>query len=131
MLLVWQLHWNRGRDNSASPTRLPTPSGKDDSFLYLLNCQISVYFFAAGVTLCPAYSTTNTNNAVQNYATCTFYACSGFYTISTCPGNGGSGTGDPYLRLYLNGVQLTYNDDTGGTCGLGSTMTYQISTCGT
>jgi len=44
---------------------------------------------AWSVTMCPAYSATNTNSASQNYATCSFTSCSGSYVIGMCH-NGGS-----------------------------------------
>lgn len=59
---------------SGAPSLLPTPAGQM-------------------TTLCPPYSATNTNNAQQNYAICTFSACAGNYIISTCPNNGGTNSG--------------------------------------
>jgi len=80
---------------------------------------------------CSAYSTSNTNNAYQNYATCSITACYGdTVRMTTC--SPGSYSGDTYLRLYdpSTGSELAYNDDYGGS--LCSQITYSFySSCRT
>jgi hypothetical protein len=61
---------------------------------------------------CPAYSASNTNDALINYSTCPIYACPGD-TVTITMLTPGSCIGDPYLRLYdpSTGSELAKNDD--------------------
>jgi hypothetical protein len=72
-----------------------------------------------------SFSVSNTNNATVNTFDVSFHLYAGeTITIGTCGVNGGSGTGDTYLRLYSisSGAELVGNDDACG--GVLSNMTY-------
>jgi hypothetical protein len=75
--------------------------------------QVFSHSFTTGI----ACQTFSVNNTTQNYASCFFTAhLSGSRSslvISTLTGDGGSCSGDTYLRLYDadTGVQLASNDD--------------------
>ena len=69
-----------------------------------------------------AYSASDTNHAQQNVAVARFTQCGGSaITASTCA----SYTGDTYLRLRNSRGEVARNDDGGGNCGLGSSLSYQ------
>ncbi len=62
------------------------------------------------------YSAANTNSATVNAVPIQLTLAAGAtYTISTC----GTSSTDTYLRLYYNGMQVSYNDD---ACGLQSSI---------
>ena len=99
------------------------------SFVFLLITALASFDYSrvvAATITCPSFSVSNTNNAAQNYATCTFAAYNGDrITISSC-----GCTGDTLLRLYdSGGSQISTIDDSGNQCGLCSVMStpYVIS----
>ncbi|CAM9647962.1 unnamed protein product, partial [Ectocarpus fasciculatus] len=64
------------------------------------------------------FSTSDTNFARENTATCDVELCPGEAVVaSTC----GSFSGDTYFRLYRGDDEVYSNDD---SCGLGSTISY-------
>ncbi len=75
-----------------------------------------------GIT-CQPFSVNNTNRTTQNYASCFVTAqpsgSANTLVISTLTGEGGSCSGDTYLRLYDadTGVELASNDDYEGAYG--------------
>jgi hypothetical protein len=80
------------------------------------------------VSKCPAFSLSNTNNALMNYATCDIYACNGETIYATLCAPSSTCNGDTYLRLYdYNGNELAYNDD---ICGFCSTIVYAVKSSG-
>ena len=65
---------------------------------------------------CLPYETSDTNNDLQNYETCTLFACPGASVLLS--GCNAECEGDQYLRLFdSNETQVDYNDD---GCGSGS-----------
>jgi len=74
---------------------------------------------------CPAYTATNTNNALANYVPCSFTACAGVnLVISDCdPTRCSSGvSNDQFIRLSNGtGTEVAMNDDTCSRC---SKITY-------
>ena len=73
---------------------------------------------------CDSFSASNTNSAQQNTASCLFQAIGGrTLTVSACSGTTGVCSGDTYIRLFSNGVQVASNDD---SCGLCSGLTYTV-----
>ncbi|MBU1536066.1 hypothetical protein KKF84_12150, partial [Myxococcota bacterium] len=72
------------------------------------------------------FYTSNTASATQNYATFNIVLSAGAtYDIYTC----NYASGDTYLRLYKDGVQVSSNDDNCGTTA--SYLTYTPPTTGT
>lgn len=71
------------------------------------------------------FSVSNTNNATVNTYNSSFHVWAGStITLGTCGVNGGSGTGDTYLRLYnASGVEVASNDD-GAGCGTLSNLAF-------
>lgn len=78
------------------------------------------------ILTCAPYTASNTNSDLQNYATCSIYACSStVITASMCSSATGAGcTGDTYLRLYSSSNALLVSTDDG--CGLCSLLTYTV-----
>ena len=74
---------------------------------------------------CSPYSLSDTNSAQHNYAKCSFTACGGSQvTISSCA----RFSGDTYLWLVdAAGSVIASNDNSGGACRLGSTISLSIS----
>jgi len=87
-----------------SPTPLPTASPYTPTFS------------------CEPYNASDTNNAQQNYDTCS-YTFSGNSSVTVTATNCASYSGDTYLRAYINNNQVAANDD---SCGGGSTMEFTI-----
>ena len=87
---------------------------------------LSLHFLADATFTCSPYSiNTNTNSASQNYVSCYYtlsVGTSGTVTASMCSAPG-SYSGDPFLRAYINGVQIAFNDD---YCGAGSLMSFTM-----
>jgi hypothetical protein len=74
---------------------------------------------------CPHYSVTNTDNAVQNYATCLVYACPGTSLVVSGCGSDDGCNGDQFFRLYdSSNNQVAYNDDACNSC---SEIRYALS----
>ena len=80
----------------------------------------------------PYYSASNTNYALFNTVPYTFTVCSaGDIHISDCdPNRCQGGTNDQYIRLFSNGMQVEYNDD---SCSYCSAINYPVvsDTCQT
>jgi hypothetical protein len=75
------------------------------------------------------YSVTNTNSANQNYASWSIGIKWGV-TVGTCGTAGATNSGDTYLRLFdQHGVQVTWNDDSCGTGGVGSNISWDTLGC--
>ncbi|ACY18771.1 conserved hypothetical protein [Haliangium ochraceum DSM 14365] len=71
------------------------------------------------------YSATNTNSAQQNTVNEAIVLEDGdSITFGTCGLTGSSFTGDTYLRLFQNGVEVSSNDDSCG--GLGSQVSFTV-----
>ena len=72
---------------------------------------------------CPAFSASNTDTALVNYAVCSFSACEGTaITIGDCTS---TCVGDQYLRLFAaNGSQVAVNDDGCDAVVLDSTCSF-------
>jgi len=86
--------------------------GTGMSFMYVVSSASS------SVSQCSAYNASNTNYGQQNYEVCNIYACPGdTLRMSMCSADGGSCSGDTYLRLVSpTGQELAGNDDTCGVC---------------
>lgn len=81
---------------------------------------------------CAMFTASNTNYAIINYQTCSFYVCPGTsVTISTCDNSAShnySCVGDTYIRLFNStGSLVTYNDDMNGICGSCSGFSYKFN----
>jgi len=63
------------------------------------------------ITMCPAYSATNTNSAQQNYAVCSFTTCGGTYTLSMCSTYGGSTTSGACIYVVFRHLSICLTDD--------------------
>lgn len=73
------------------------------------------------------YSTSNTNSAQQNTINEPIALNAGdTIAFGTCGLTGASFTGDTYLRLFFNGNQVAFNDDSCG--GLGSNVSFTVPT---
>ena len=74
----------------------------------------------------PPFSASGTNNALENTAIEVIYICPGpTLTFSTCSSEGGSCSGDIYLRLYdASNVNIASNDD---SCNYCSSITYTFT----
>ena len=77
----------------------------------------------------PVYSTTNTDSAQQNTVDQTFTACPGtIASFSQCSGDGGSCSGDTYLRLFnAADSEVALDDDGCGATGGCSIITYTFT----
>lgn len=80
-----------------------------------------------------SYSASATDSATVNTANVYLNLGAGqTLTLGTCGLNGASGSGDTYLRLYdPSGVQVAFNDDAFGSCGVLSNFTYNVPVSGT
>ncbi|NMO21165.1 hypothetical protein HPC49_28615 [Pyxidicoccus fallax] len=80
-----------------------------------------------------SYSASATNSATVNTTDLYVNLSAGqTITLGTCGLSGASGSGDTYLRFYNpSGVQVTFSDDAGGSCGALSNFTYYVSVSGT
>lgn len=75
------------------------------------------------------FSTSNTNNALQNYAARDIWLYAGqTLDVGTCSVRGAEGSGDTYLRIYSGASNVASNDD---SCGLLSRVTYVAPVSGT
>lgn len=79
------------------------------------------------------YSATNTNSAQQNTVNQNISLNAGqMIVLGTCGTPDSTFSGDTFLRLINpSGAQVAFNDDAGGTCGVGSKLTHTASTSGT
>ena len=72
---------------------------------------------------CLPYNASTTNNDQQNYTTC-YYTHSGLTSVTVTASVCSNYDGDTFLRAYINGTQVAFNDD---SCGIGSSMNFQIN----
>lgn len=95
--------------------------------LFILGLCHSVFAAAISSGECSAYTTTNTQGAVQNYIDCEISVMPGdILHMNTC--NSTSLSGDTYLRLFdpSDTVELTEGDDGCGKERSGTSMTYEV-----
>ena len=75
---------------------------------------------------CPEFVLTDTNMAQQNYIICSYnltnYLMADIF-VSTC----NYFVGDTYLRAYVNGLEIDYNDDGCGVPAGGSTLSFTLN----
>lgn len=78
----------------------------------------------------PYYSTSHTSSATINTVSYTFKVCfeSDIHIIDCDPDRCQSGTNDQFIRLYSNGIEVAYNDN---SCSFCSVINYRIvsNTC--
>ena len=79
-----------------------------------------------------SYSTANTANATTETTNSSVYLYAGqLFTAGTCGVAGAVANGNTWLRLNNpSGQEVASNDDAGGSCGLGSSLSLVIPTTG-
>jgi len=74
---------------------------------------------------CNEYVLTDTNMDQQNYISCSYNLTNYLMadvSVSTC----NYFVGDTYLRAYVNGIEIDYNDDGCGVPAGGSTLSFTL-----
>ena len=115
------LPWNPTPVPTLDPTRPtvpPTPQPSNPTAVPTLQPTFG--------QICPPYSASNTNNALENFAVCGVYACPGTtVTISNC---GLGCVGDQFLRLVdsISSKEVAFDDDGCGGSSQCSRLTYTV-----
>ena len=94
-------------------------------YLYTLKCWESC--FVAGSSVCAPYSASYTYYAQQNYASCSVRVCGGETVVASgCSSQGGSCSGNQYLRLQAPGSGWWLAAGGYGYCGSCAQTSYSV-----